>query len=181
MRTVAPLLCLSIAVLAQPADNIDPFVKKIVDALAGQWTLQGTDREPGAQKPAEVRMKFDCRPAALGTAVACHLSGDVGGLGPVEAATIIGYNPDEHLVHWMEISSTSEYHDHKGVWNGDTIDFEPLVYTAMGKKSTEKFTLRFPSKGKMVLMSTTETEGSVSQIDGTATRQSATRPSASKP
>jgi hypothetical protein len=59
-------------------------------------------------------MEIGCKLAVLGTAVACTLTGSVAGFGPVEAAAIVGYSPDEQLVHWTEISSTDEYHDHRG-------------------------------------------------------------------
>jgi hypothetical protein len=59
-------------------------------------------------------MEIDCRFAVLGAAVPCTLSGKVANSGPIEAATIVGYDADEQIVHWMKISSTGEYHDHKG-------------------------------------------------------------------
>jgi hypothetical protein len=89
-------------------------VKKTVDSLDGHWIFDGSDTEAGAKQPAKVTMDIDCKPAALGAAVACTLVGQIAGIGPVEAASVVGYSPDERLVHWMEISSTREYHDHKG-------------------------------------------------------------------
>lgn len=116
-------------------------------------------------------MAIDCKLAALGAAVACTLIGSVASFGPIEATAIVGYNPDEQVVHWMEISSTSEYHDHKGRWKGDRIEFEPLVFTVLGKKNTEMFTLSFPSAGTLLLKSVTETVEGNSTIAGTAKRR----------
>ena len=161
----------SVAVLANPqikneSPKAPPEVKKTVNALAGRWHFEGTDSEPRAAAPQRVVMEIECRQAALGTAVACTLTGRMAGFGPLEAAAIVGYNQDEHLVHWMEISSTGEYHDHRGKWKGDRIEFEPLVYKALGKKSTDRFALTFPSSGRLVLKSVTETVEGISTLRG---------------
>jgi hypothetical protein len=146
-----------------------PEVKKTVDAFAGQWTLTGTDREPGATTPAAVKATMDCKPAALNAAVACLIAADVSGA-RIEAATVIGYSPDEHLVRWMEISSTGEYHDHHGRWNGNQIRFEPLTYTAGGERMTEYFSLSLASGERMVWKATTKTRQGESRLELTATR-----------
>lgn len=146
-------------------------VKRTVDALVGQWRFEGNDVEPGVKEQLKVTMAFDCRLAALGAAVACTLSGDVANSGPIEAASIVGYDADEQIVHWMEISSTGEFHDHRGKWKGEMIAFEPLVYTSAGKKCTETFTLSFPSAGTFVLKSVTQTPAGLSTITGIAKRR----------
>ena len=146
-------------------------MRKTVDLLAGHWTFDGSDTEPGAKQPAKVTMAIDCKPAALGAAVACSLIGQIDGIGPIEAASVVGYSPDERLVHWMEISSTREYHDHKGPWKGNTVEFEPLPYTVSGRRNVEKFKLSFPSPGTMVLKAVTQTPDGPSILEGTAKRQ----------
>jgi hypothetical protein len=80
----------------------------------------------------------------LNAAVTCLIAAEISGA-RIEAATVIGYSPDEHLVRWMEISSTGEYHDHHGRWQGSQIGFEPLSYTAAGERMTEYFSLSFAS------------------------------------
>lgn len=134
-----------------------PEVKKTVDAFLGRWVLTGTDTEPGAKAPVHFEITIDCKPAALGAAVTCGFAGQIPGVGPIEAASVIGYSPDEGLVRWMEISSTGEYHDHKGRWKGDTIEFESLTYSIAGKEATEYLSVSFTSAGKMTLKSVTET------------------------
>ena len=161
--------------MAKPADQTESStvpkeVRKTVELLGGHWTFQGTDTEPGKHEPATVSMEIDCKSAALGAAVVCRLTGTVSGFGPVEAASVVGYDPEEKIVHWMEISSTGEYHDHKGPWKKDRIVFQPLAYTAAGKKCTERFSLVFPAPNKMMLKSVTETADGVSRIEGVAIR-----------
>ena len=134
-----------------------PEIKKTVDAFVGHWTLTGTDQEPGSQEPERFGLVIDCKRASLGAAVSCLIAGRLPGVGPVEAAAVIGYSPDEKRVRWMEISSTGEYHDHKGQWNGDAIEFEPLQYSVAGKQATEYLSIRFPSPGQQMLRSVTET------------------------
>ena len=87
--------------------------------------MAGNDWEAGAKSPAPVDATMDCKPAALGAAVHCIIAAQVADT-KIGAATVIGYSPDEHVVRWMEISSTGEYHDHRGTWERDMIAFEPL-------------------------------------------------------
>jgi hypothetical protein len=172
MLSMVCAICVAVGAHSQnESKTLPPEVKKTVDALVGHWSFEGTDAEPGVKEPQKVSMVVDCRLAALGAALACTLKGRVDGFGPIEAATIIGYNPDERIVHWMEISSTGEYHDHRGEWKGEMITFAPLVYVSLGKKSTENFTLRFPSTNTFVLNSVTETAAGLSTITGTAKRR----------
>jgi len=106
------------------APPLPPDVRKTVDTFAGHWVLTGTSSEPGGKAPVPVKAVMDCKLAALGAAVNCLIRADVSG-NHVEAATVIGYSPDERVVRWMEISSTGEYHDHRGIWQGTGIGFEP--------------------------------------------------------
>ena len=156
------MICLSLAIwplLARTEDTgrPPPEVKRTVDAFLGHWTLAGTDTEPTAKGPSKLSAVIDCQSAALGMAVACHIAADVSGAGRVEASTVIGYSPDERVVRWMEISSSGEYHDHRGPWVGNEIQFEPLAYSNSGQKATEYLTIGFPSPGMMTLNSVTET------------------------
>jgi len=160
---------------ADDAPPAPPEVKKTVDAFSGHWTLTGTDREPGATTPAAVKGTMDCKPAALNAAVSCLIAADISGT-RIEAATVIGYSPDEHLVRWMEISSTGEYHDHHGRWKGNQIGFEPLTYTAAGEQMTEYFALSFASGGQMIWKATTKTTAGESRLELSATRAGAKTP-----
>src|SRR5689334_4644253 len=176
MRALTLMCVLSMAMMAEmqnksESQTVPPDVKKTVDVLLGKWSFQGTDSEPGTKEPQKVNMEIDCKPAALGTAVACTLKGTVTGFGPVEASAIVGYDPEGQIVHWMEISSTGEYHDHKGKWEGNVMMFQPLVYTVLGKRSTERLTLRFRSSEAVALESETATTGGTSTIRGAAKRR----------
>jgi hypothetical protein len=151
---------------------VPPEVQKTVDALSGHWSLEGTGLEPGAKAPVAVKGTVDCKPVSLGAAVSCVTLADVGGF-RVEAAMVVGYSPDERVVRWMEISSTGEYHDHRGPWKGDEIPFEPLAYTSSGVKMTEYFTLGFPAPDTMRWKWTTETPDGKSTYDLLATRVAA--------
>jgi hypothetical protein len=134
-----------------------PEIKKTVDAFVGHWIISGTDMEPGAKGPLKFELTLDCKPTALGAAVTCSFAGNLPNVGPLEAAAVIGYSPEEQVIRWMEISSTGEYHDHKGKWKNDEIEFEPLEYSVLGKKATEYLRIGFPASGKLTLTSLTET------------------------
>ena len=148
-----------------------PELRKTVLAFVGHWTLTGTDYEPGTANPAPVQGTLDCKSAALGAAVTCLIVADVA-KSRVEAAAVIGYSIDERVVHWMEISSTGEYHDHRGPWKDGQIVFEPLTYEAAGLQMTEYFSLSFPSAGKMTWTATTKASEGESRLELTASRVS---------
>jgi hypothetical protein len=147
-----------------------PEVKKTVDAFAGHWVLTGTDKEPGAKEPVHLALTIDCKRTALGAAVNCLFVGQLPGAGRIEAASVIGYSPDEQVVRWMEISSTREYHDHRGRWKGNEIEFEPMAYTISGKQATEHLSVAFPSAGRLTMRSVTETVEGSSTLECTAKR-----------
>ncbi|HEY6823462.1 MAG TPA: hypothetical protein VI195_03415 [Steroidobacteraceae bacterium] len=147
-------------------------MKKTVDAFVGHWKLTGTDLEPGATAPAVVNGTMDCKSAASGAAVSCLIAAEISGT-RIEAATVIGYSPDEHMVRWMEISSTGEYHDHHGRWQGERIVFEPLTYTAGGTKMTEHFAVSFASADRMTLKATTKMLQGESRLELTGVRVNA--------
>jgi hypothetical protein len=130
---------------ANPATGMTEILRT-VDALGGHWVLTGTDVEPGKTSSVPAKLTMDCAPTALHRAVTCHMWADLAG-DRIEAALLIGYSPDEQLVRWMEIASSGEYHDHRGHWKGDAIQFEPLAYTISGVKMTEYLTISFPSPG----------------------------------
>jgi len=175
MNIYPPVICLLVLVMMAHVQNnnaVDapPEIRQTVHRLLGHWKFQGTDTEPKNKEPSKVALTIDCRPTALGAAVVCDLRGNVAGSGSVEATAIVGYSPDEHVVRWMEISSSGEYHDHRGDWKGNSLEFQPLSYTVLRKRYTEKFSLRFPSDGELLLKSVTESIDGVSTIAGTATR-----------
>ena len=153
--------------------SIPPEIAKTVNAFRGHWVLNGVDTEPGSQKPVHFQMTIDCRPAALGAAVSCDFAGRLPGVGRIEAASVIGYSPDEQVVRWMEISSTGEYHDHRGKWKGEGIDFEPLQFSISGSQATEDLSITFPSPGRLILRSVTETTEGKSTLQCTGKRLNA--------
>lgn len=141
-----------LSVYPQSKDSANPLeIKKTVDALVGHWIISGTDAEPAAKAPVKFELTLDCKRTALGAGVACAFAGKIPNAGPIEAAAVIGYSPEEQVVRWMEISSTGEYHDHRGRWNGDALEFEPR------KKAIEYLRIGFPANGKLMLSSVTET------------------------
>ena len=160
---------LPLAAGGEDAMPLLPDVKKTVDTFDGHWVLTGTDSEPGTKVPVRVKAVIDCKPVALGAAVNCLIGADVSG-SHIEAATVIGFSPDEHVVRWMEISSTGEYHDHRGTWRGNEIRFAPLTYTIAGAKMTEYLTTVFPYSGKIILKSVTRMSNGVSRPELIGTR-----------
>lgn len=173
---VAFLAALPLALHGQnKGTTTPPEVKRTVESFLGNWTQTGTDTEPNSKTPSHFTGTLDCESAALGVAVNCRLVNDGSDGVRVEMACVIGYSPEERLVRLMEISSSGSYHDHKGTWMGDKIQFEPLTYSLAGKKVTEYFTISFPSPDKMVVRSVVETAEGKSTMEVIGTRHTSRR------
>jgi hypothetical protein len=155
--------------LVRAADAPEKAVKTTVAAFAGHWSFRGSVTELGSATAAPLTATMDCKSAVSGAAVACVLSAQVAGA-PVSAAMLIGFNAADQRVYWMEISSTGEYHAHRGSWRGKSVEFEPLVTPAERGSSTELLEVAFPSAGTLLLKSTTTTPDGSSTIDATAHR-----------
>jgi hypothetical protein len=100
MLTIVCLSSMAMASYAQSkseSHTLPPEVKRTVDALVGHWSFKGSDAEPGIKEPLSVSMEIDCQLAVFGAAVTCTLRGNVANSGPIEAATIVGYDPTSRL------------------------------------------------------------------------------------
>ena len=169
----ATLIVTLLPLRVQPQSNESAApseIKKTVDAFVGHWTISGTDTEPGAKEPAKLELTLDCKRTALGAAVTCDFAGNIPNLGPIEAAAVMGYSPEERVIRWMEISSTGEYHDHGGRWKGDELEFKPLEYPIAGKKATQYLRIGFPASGKLTLSPVPETTEGKSVLECTGQR-----------
>jgi hypothetical protein len=141
-----------------------PEVKKIVDAFIGRWSLTGTYTEPNSKRPLQVTVTIQCESALLGMAVMCRMTSDDTNGGHVEVASIIGYSPDDQSIHLMEASSSGSYHEHRGRWIGDVIQFDRLSKSEAGKQIVEEFAIGFPSPGTMRVKSVEESAEGVSTM-----------------
>ena len=134
-----------------------PEVKKVVEANLGHWNLTGTLTDPNSKTPSRLTVTIQCEAAALGMAVSCRVASDETGGGHAETVSIMGYSPDDQLVHLMEVSSSGSYHEHKGRWKGNVIQFERMVKVVAGKRIVEEFSIGFPSPGTITIKSVEET------------------------
>lgn len=152
-----------------------PEVKRTVEAFLGHWNLTGSYTEPNSKTPSRLTVTIQCESAALRMAVICRMASDETGGGHVEMASIIGYSPEERLVRLMEVSSSGSYHEHKGRWSGNVIQFELLSKSVAGKQIIEDFSIGFPSPGKMTVRSVEETAESKATMDLVGTKGSHAR------
>ena len=75
----------------------------------------------------------------------------------------------------MEVSSEGEYHEHKGHWSGNLIQFEPLSKSFAGRKTVGDFSIGFPSPGRMTVKSVEESVEGRSTMEIAGTKGSSTR------
>ena len=157
-RTAAALLlALPLVAAGQSGGSAaSPEVKKVVEAFLGRWNLTGTSTDPISKTPSHLTVTIQCEPVALGMAVSCRMASDESGGGHAEMISIIGFSPDDQQVHLMEVSSSGSYHEHKGRWNGNVIQFERMSKSVAGKQIVEEFSIGFPSPGKITVKSVEE-------------------------
>jgi hypothetical protein len=148
----AALLALALPLTTRAADtskapaptatrNPPAELKKTVDAFAGRWSFDGTVTMPGA-KPVKAPLEMSCKGGALGKAVACTLSGNIPGSGPLEASILVGFDTFHKNVHFMAMTSDEEVHDHVCSWRSATeLVCDPLRGGLMGDEITEDLSL----------------------------------------
>ena len=86
-------LAVASAVMAQEAPAPPPEVTKTVKALDGSWATDMKLTLPG-QAPIAFKGTWNCHKISAGSAVACSLSTQVPGLGPLEETDLWGYDPE---------------------------------------------------------------------------------------
>ena len=105
-----------------------PEVKLTTDAFKGNWkfdtTLSATGM-PGMDKPATVKMSFNCKLVAGKTAVACEAKAKTP-MGLMDALYVVAYDPYLKAAHFMSVSNMNEVHDHQCKWLGLTLTCSPL-------------------------------------------------------
>jgi len=132
-----------------------PEVKATVDAFKGNWKFDATMSAtgmPGMEKPATMKMTFNCKEAAGKTTAVCE-SKAKSPMGPMEALFVIAYNPYDKKVHFMGFGNDNEVHDHSCTWKSETeMTCEPLKggMGPGGDEVTEDLTMTWDAKKKEV-------------------------------
>lgn len=150
-------------------------VKRTVEAFVGRWNLAGSSSEPNSKTASHLTVTIECERTVLGMAVICRMASEQTGGDHLEVTSLIGYSPDDHLVHLMEVSSEGEYHEHKGHWKGNLIQFEPLAKLFGGKQTVEDFSIGFPAPGRMAVKSVEESAEGRSTMEIVGVKASSTR------
>jgi hypothetical protein len=174
-RPVAFVLLLALLLVAhgQTGGSATPLeATKVVEAFLGSWDLTGSATDPLSKGRSHLTVTMHCESAALGMAVSCRMASDETGGSHAEMASIIGYSPDDRLVHLMEVSSSGTYHEHKGRWNGNVIQFERMSKSVAGKQIVEDFSIGFPSPRKMTVTSVEEAAEGRSTMELVGTKRS---------
>src|SRR4051812_25752152 len=107
----------AVAPPAMPA--APPEVKATVNVFKGNWSFDATMSAtgmPGMDKPANMKMTFNCKEAAGKTAVSCD-SKAKSPMGPMDALFVIAYDPYSKAVHFIGVTNSNEVHDHVCKWS----------------------------------------------------------------
>jgi hypothetical protein len=145
---LVPTLISASACLAQQPGNsglpaASPDVKRVVNAISGEWSGHMTVSIPGI-KPETFPWDVKCSSAALGFGAACALEGKAS-IGPIAESCLLAYDAERKEAHYMCVTSMGEVHDHQGQWvNDNTIEFVPYKAVMMGQPVVETVRLSFP-------------------------------------
>ena len=117
-----------------------PEVKQLF-VFAGAWRGKLETVQPG--QPAQtLDFSFDCKTVEAAWAVTCT-GVEKGPDGTTTEADVLGYDPNDKLVHFFTVDNAGETHDHKGRWtSADTLALEHTG-TLEGKPFSEKLTIVF--------------------------------------
>jgi hypothetical protein len=170
-KTIAALALAASPFMALPAHAADPAqIAKDLQCLVGSWKGTGTFAMPDG-KTANVSFNYDCKTAAGGSGVACHLRmTGIPGLPAYELDDLYGYNAGDGLVHWFTITNTGEVHDHKGGIDNST--FTGLYEGPVdGKIFQEQVSIQFLNEKKMRVRSSCKLgDKNLESLDVTATK-----------
>lgn len=95
--------------------------------FVGEWTGTGTLQT--GETTAPVTSAFSCEVAPGGVAVACVHRADIEGMGPLTENALIGIDPADGKLHWYNINTMGETHDHVGQW----VTAEQIAWTFEGQ------------------------------------------------
>jgi hypothetical protein len=107
--------------------------------LVGDWA--GTGSLQMGETAAPVTSDFSCEVAPGGVALACTHRAQIEGMGPLVENALIGIDPASGKLHWYNINTMGETHDHIGAWASDeTIEWR-LEGEAEGQPLVESITM----------------------------------------
>jgi hypothetical protein len=86
-------------------------------SLLGEW--KGTGSLQMGENTAAVTSNFSCEVAPGGVALACTHQAEIEGMGPMVENALIGIDPTDGKLHWYNVNTMGETHDHVGHWTSD--------------------------------------------------------------
>ena len=135
---LAALLFTSVPALS--GDPTPPEVTRLF-VFAGKWHGKLELVQPG-QEAKSLDFELDCKAVEAAWAVTCtgvERSAD----GATTEEDVLGYDPNENLVHFFTVDNEGETHDHKGRWtSADTLSLEHRG-KFVDKPFSEKLTITF--------------------------------------
>jgi len=130
--TLGPALC---------ADRLPPPEVQQLFVFVGAWSGKVEIVQSG-QSAQTLDFQFDCKVVEAAWAVTCT-GIEKGADGTTTEADVLGYDPNDKLVHFFTVDNAGETHDHKGRWtSADTLALEHTG-TLEGKPFSEKLTIVF--------------------------------------
>lgn len=137
------------------------------NALVGEWHGKGSLKMGGNDIP--VTSVLQCSVARGGVAVTCVHEADIEGMGTMVENALFGLDPATQKLHWYNINTMGETHDHIGSWTDKGIDWR-FDGTQEGKPMVETITMRLDGSSMSFRSETTVGGQQASLFEGTLTK-----------
>jgi hypothetical protein len=125
--------------------------------LVGEWS--GTGSLKMGPNEMAVTSKYRCDVAEGGVALTCVHNADIEGMGPMVENALIGFDPAEQKLHWYNINTMGENHDHVGEWTSD----QKIQWSYKGKQDgkplTESISMEIKGTNELSFRSETTVDG----------------------
>jgi hypothetical protein len=171
--SIALLGCAPVAAAAEPPATAEqqqmPDILKQVMKMDGKWQAKASLTMEG--KTSSFLYTINFRKVAAGQGLYMEESAEIPGVGKLQGANVIGFDPNEGKLHWFSVDNLGTTHDHIGELVGK--EHLRLVHESQreGKKFREvtDFVWLAPEKIQVKLQATVGDEV-VEVLEGTFAR-----------
>ena len=137
--------------------------------LVGEWSGTGTLQMGSDAAP--VTSRFSCEVAPGGVAVACVHRAEIEGMGPLVENALIGIDPTDGKLHWYNVNTMGETHDHVGEWASDDSIAWSFEGHAEGQPLVEAITMKVTSDTLSFRSETTVAGQPAARFEGSMQRR----------
>ena len=167
---VTPLLILAKISNAQADNTKLPLPVQQILRWEGRWKGPATLQLDG--KTYKSTYFADFKKTADGNGLYMNESCDVPGIGKMNGANLVGFDPNDGKIHWYSVDNMGTTHEHVGQFTNDNDFYMEHKSHQKGKQYVEKIQVNFKDKNTLLLTVIGTLDGNVQEtIEATFTRE----------